>query len=148
MQLLSKEKDILPIREQYRIFDEILLDRIQNLMPRLMRECGVDMWLVICREYAEDPVFKTLTPMLVKNASRTSCFLFSLDARGNYEALSLSRPDPRLFPFYKQAYDPKQESQFEAIRRAVEERSPEHVAVNISEAVSYTHLTLPTILLV
>ena len=50
MQLLSKEKDILPIREQYRIFDEILLDRIQNLMPRLMRECGVDMWLVICRE--------------------------------------------------------------------------------------------------
>ena len=44
-----------------------------------------------------------------------------------------SRPDPRLFPFYKQAYDPKQESQFEAIRRAVEERSPEHVAVNISE---------------
>lgn len=133
MQLLSKEKDILPIREQYRIFDEILLDRIQNLMPRLMRECGVDMWLVICREYAEDPVFKTLTPMLVKNASRTSCFLFSLDARGNYEALSLSRPDPRLFPFYKQAYDPKQESQFEAIRRAVEERSPEHVAVNISE---------------
>ena len=120
MQLLSKEKDILPIREQYRIFDEILLDRIQNLMPRLMRECGVDMWLVICREYAEDPVFKTLTPMLVKNASRTSCFLFSLDARGNYEALSLSRPDPRLFPFYKQAYDPKQESQFEAIRRAVE----------------------------
>ena len=74
MQLLSKEKDILPIREQYRIFDEILLDRIQNLMPRLMRECGVDMWLVICREYAEDPVFKTLTPMLVKNASAPAAF--------------------------------------------------------------------------
>ena len=46
MQLLSKEKDILPIREQYRIFDEILLDRIQNLMPRLMRECGVDLSLI------------------------------------------------------------------------------------------------------
>jgi len=35
-------------------------------MPNLLKECGVDMWLVICREYNKDPVFKTLTPSLVK----------------------------------------------------------------------------------
>lgn len=133
MQLLKKESDIRSIREQYRVCDEILRERLEDLMPRLLRECGVDMWLVICREYNEDPVFKTLTPQLVKNASRTSCFLFSLDKNGTYEALSLSRPNPRLAPFYIQAYDPKTQDQYEAILKAVEERNPRRVAVNISE---------------
>ena len=98
MYLLTKENDILSIRDQYALCDEILKNRLEELMPQLLKECGVDMWLVICREYNEDPVFKTLTPQLVKNASRTSCFIFSLDSRGEYEALSLSRPNPRLAP--------------------------------------------------
>ena len=69
MKLLSKSQDILPIREQYSVCDEVLKDRLEHLMPKLLRECGVDMWLVLCREYNEDPVFKTLTPQLVKNIS-------------------------------------------------------------------------------
>lgn len=133
MHLLTKEKDILTIQEQYTLCDQILKDRLENLMPKLLKECGVDMWLVICREYNEDPVFKTLTPQLVKNASRTSCFLFSLDSSGQYEALSLSRPNPRLAPYYKQAYDPATQDQYDAIVKAVEERNPAKVAVNISE---------------
>ena len=133
MYLLTKENDILSIRDQYALCDEILKNRLEELMPQLLKECGVDMWLVICREYNEDPVFKTLTPQLVKNASRTSCFIFSLDSRGEYEALSLSRPNPRLAPFYKQAYDPSTQDQYDAIVKVVEERSPKKLAVNISE---------------
>lgn len=132
MKLLTKEEDIRTIRDQYALCDELLKDRLENLMPRLLKECGVDMWLVLCREYNEDPVFKTITPQLVKNASRTSCFIFSLDQNGKYEALSLSRPNPRLAPFYIQAYDPKAESQYDAIAKAVAQRSPRKVAVNIS----------------
>lgn len=132
MKLLAKERDIRSVRDQYALCDEILSDRIQNLMPKLLRETGVDMWLVICREYNEDPVFKTLVPKLVKNASRTSCFIFSLDKGGKYEALSLSRPNPRLSPFYTQAYDPKTQDQFEAIAKVVADRAPGKVAVNIS----------------
>ena len=62
MYLLTKENDILSIRDQYALCDEILKNRLEELMPQLLKECGVDMWLVICREYNEDPVFKTLTP--------------------------------------------------------------------------------------
>ncbi|MCI8538033.1 MAG: aminopeptidase P family protein [Oscillospiraceae bacterium] len=133
MQLLKKEADIRSIQEQYQVCDEILKERLDHLMPKLLKECGVDMWLVICREYNEDPVFKTLTPQLVKNASRTSCFIFSLDKNGTYEALSLSRPNPRLAPFYRQAYDPRTQDQYEAILKVVEDRNPNRVAVNISE---------------
>jgi hypothetical protein len=110
MKLLSKEKDIRTIREQYRIRDEILKDRLENLMPRLMKECGVEMWMVIGREYNEDPVFKTLVPSHVKTASRLSCLVFSLDKDGKYEAINLSRPDPRLSPYYIHAYTTKEKA--------------------------------------
>ena len=40
----------------------MLKDRLDNLLPALMRETGIDMWLVINREYAEDPVYLTLVP--------------------------------------------------------------------------------------
>lgn len=131
MKLLSKEKDIRPIREQYAIRDEILKDRLENLMPQLMRECGVDMWMVIGREYNEDPVFKTLTPSLVQTASRLSCLVFSIDKNGKYEAINLSRPDPRLSPYYTHAYTTK-EDQYDVIARTVLARDPEKIAVNVS----------------
>ena len=131
MKLLCKEKDILPIREQYRIRDEILKERLENLMPQILKECGVDMWLVAGREYNEDPVFKTLVPSLVKFASRLSCLVFCLDKAGNFEALNLSRPDPRLSPYYKHMYT-TQENQYDVIARVIKERNPSKVAVNVS----------------
>ena len=133
MPLLSKEKDIYPIREQHRIFDEILKDRLANLMPRLLKECCVDMWLVMCREYNEDPIFKTLVPSLVRTAGRLSCLIFSLDQNGQYEALNLSVPDPQLSSSYIHCYNPKEQNQFDAIAQAVNARNPRRIAVNISE---------------
>lgn len=131
MKLLSKERDIYSIREQYRIRDEILKDRLENLMPQLLKECGVDMWMVIGREYNEDPVFKTLVPARVKTASRLSCMVFSIDRDGKYEAINLSRPDPRLSPYYTHAYTTK-EDQYDVIARTVLERNPKKIAVNVS----------------
>ena len=79
MKLLNKDTDIYPLRKQYEIRDEILAYRLKELMPQLLKERGVDMWLVICREYNEDPVYKSLTPSLVRTASRLSCLAFSID---------------------------------------------------------------------
>ncbi|HAT66424.1 MAG TPA: Xaa-Pro aminopeptidase, partial [Flavobacteriaceae bacterium] len=46
---------ILPERERAKLKDEILADRFNNLLPKLMDETQIDMWLVISREYNEDP---------------------------------------------------------------------------------------------
>ena len=132
MKRLCKEKDILPMREQFQLCDEILKDRLQNLMPQLMKECGVEMWLIICSEYNEDPVFKTITPARMRNASRLVCLIFSLDKDGKYEALNLSRPNPAFSPYYTHCYDPKTQNQWEAIKKAVLDRNPSKVAVNVS----------------
>ena len=131
MKLLDKSRDIRSVREQFRIRDEILKDRLENLMPRLMREEGIDMWMVIGREYNEDPVFKTLTPSLVRTASRLSCFVFSLDSDGHYEAINLSRPDSRFSPHYTHAYTTK-EDQYDVIARTVLAKNPKRIAVNVS----------------
>ena len=46
------------------IQNTIVEERLDTLLPRLMREAGLDMWLVIAREYNDDPVFLSLTPTL------------------------------------------------------------------------------------
>ena len=119
------------LKEQYLLFDEILKERLHTLMPRLMRECGVEMWVVISREYNEDPIFKTLVPALVKNAGRTTCLVFSLDAEGNYEALNVSRPNPRFEGYYTQAMD-RLDDVYQALNRLIARKKPARVHVNIS----------------
>ena len=53
---------ILTMRERAQLVDELLNDKLVNTLPGLMRREGIDMWLVISREYNEDPVIETLLP--------------------------------------------------------------------------------------
>lgn len=119
------------VREQCALQDEILKDRLTTLMPRLMKECGVEMWVVPSREYNEDPIFRTLVPALVKNAGRTTCLVFCLDRDGRYEVLNVSRPNPRLAPFYKQAMD-RGDDVYQALNRLIAKKKPSKVHVNVS----------------
>lgn len=119
------------VKEQYQKFDEILKNRIHHLLPRLMKECGVEMWVVLSKEYNEDPVFHTLVPSLVKNASRLTCLVFTMDKEGNFEAISVSRPNPRFDGFYKKGMHPKDDP-LQALAHLIEERKPAEVAVDIS----------------
>src|SRR5687767_15750940 len=50
--------------------------RLERVLPKLMRKHGVQMWLVICREYNEDPVFFSLVSPTVFAARRRTIFVF------------------------------------------------------------------------
>ena len=67
--MLNKEKDLLILKEQYTQMDAWLSERIRTVLPALMQECEVNLWVVICSEYNEDPVFKTITPARMQTAS-------------------------------------------------------------------------------
>jgi len=54
---------VLSMRERADVQREVLLERLQTVLPLAMREAGVDMWLVLCQEDDLDPVFPTLLPM-------------------------------------------------------------------------------------
>lgn len=67
---------VLPHRERIEPVNRILEDRLTHLLPRLMREAGIDIWLVINREYNEDPVYLTLVPEPAFAARRTTMLVF------------------------------------------------------------------------
>ncbi|HEV3051698.1 MAG TPA: hypothetical protein VGX50_15440, partial [Longimicrobium sp.] len=48
------------LREQAQVRQEWLRLRLERVLPRLMREQGVQMWIIPVREYNEDPVFWAL----------------------------------------------------------------------------------------
>ncbi len=67
---------VLGERQRVEPVNRMLRDRLEYLLPRLMRETGIDLWLVVNREYAEDPVYLTLVPEPVFAARRTTMLVF------------------------------------------------------------------------
>ena len=61
---------ILPLKERAVLQDELLDERFKSVLPNLMRKNGIDMWVIIAREYNEDPVIKTMLPSTWLNARR------------------------------------------------------------------------------
>src|SRR5687767_10542598 len=64
------------LRQQAEIQQQWLSLRLERVLPKLMRKHGVQMWLVICREYNEDPVFYSLVSPTVFAARRRTIFVF------------------------------------------------------------------------
>ena len=62
---------ILSLRERARVQDAWLAERLETIVPRLMREQGVDMWVLIAREYLEDPVMTTMLNATSMRARRS-----------------------------------------------------------------------------
>jgi len=54
---------ILPLREQNDLVIRVLRKRLDEILPRAMRDAGIDMWLVLCQEDDYDPVFRTMIPI-------------------------------------------------------------------------------------
>ena len=126
---------ILPIEKQHKIKDEITKNRIDNIMPQVMKETGIDMWLILAAEYNEDPVFKTIVPGANANAARLTCIVFSIDKSGNYEAVSINKPNASLARFYKQLpYNT--DTQWETIKAYITKKNPSKIGVNISDVCS------------
>lgn len=83
--------DILSSPRRVEVENRILTERLEGLLPKLMTETGFDMWLVINREYAEDPVYFTLVPQPSFAARRTTMLVFFRKPDGTVEKLSVNR---------------------------------------------------------
>ena len=73
---VDDSKNILPLRERAEVMNAWLKWRLDNIVPMLMRREGIDMWLVINREYNEDPVYLSMVPEPHMYARRTSILIF------------------------------------------------------------------------
>ena len=85
-------QNILDLKNRASIIKDIQKDRIENLLPKLMKETGIDMWVIITREYNEDPIIKTLLPPTWLNARRRTILVFYYDSNINkVESAAISR---------------------------------------------------------
>ena len=73
---------ILAEKQRAEIVDKILEERLDTLLPELMRKHDVKMWIVISREYNEDPLLKTMLPSTWLSARRRTILLFYDEGEG------------------------------------------------------------------
>jgi hypothetical protein len=115
----------------------MLKDRLDNLLPALMRETGLDMWLVINREYAEDPVYLTLVPEPAFAARRTTMLVFfDRGAEKGVERLTVSRYPMK--GFYEAAWEGGEVAeQWKRLAAVIRERNPKKIGVNVSRDAAF-----------
>ena len=122
---------ILSLRERARLEDLWLARRLDTVVPALMRENGVDMWVLIAREYVEDPVVETMLDAKSLNARRRTILLFHDPGHGPIERLTVSRYD--LGGFFVPTWDPSaQPDQWARLAEIIEARDPRRIALNMS----------------
>lgn len=130
-------KRLPSMRGQAEIQQQWLKLRLEKVLPQLMRKHGVAMWLVICREYNEDPVYRSLTSPTVFAARRRTIFVFTDRGEKGIERLALGGgSNGGLYQVYR---DPDVENrelwgegQWALLRKLIAERDPKNIAVNIS----------------
>ncbi|MFN8439390.1 MAG: M24 family metallopeptidase [Caldilineaceae bacterium] len=127
----SYRSKILPLRAQMEVRNRWLKERLDTLIPELLRREGFDMWIVAAREYNEDPVIMTLLPEPSMAARRRTILIFNRKQDGTVERLTLDRYG--FGEFYTKGWDPTKEDQFACLKRVVAERKPQTIGLNVAE---------------
>jgi Xaa-Pro aminopeptidase len=130
--ILAADGHVLRQRERVDAVNRMLRDRLDNLLPALMRETEIDFWIVINREYAEDPLYLTLVPEPVFAARRTTMLVFhDRGGEAGVERLTVSRyPMPG---FYEPAWEGGEvDEQWRRLGAIIAERNPRRIGVNTS----------------
>jgi len=129
---LLNAQQILNEKERAIVIDEILDDRFNNLLPKLMDAADLDMWVVISREYNEDPVIKTMLPATWLNARRRTILLFYRNkAKNTIEKLAVARYN--VGKNIVSAWDKEEEpNQWKRLMQLISERNPKKIGLNYS----------------
>jgi hypothetical protein len=132
LSLCADAQVILPERERARVIDDILEDRLTNLLPQLMRREGIDMWVVVSREYNEDPVMQTMLPSTWLSARRRTIMVyFDRGVEKGIEKLAIARYD--VGNLLKGEWDINVEpDQWQALVKVIDDRNPKKIGLNFS----------------
>lgn len=129
----NSAQQILSLRDQSKVIDEILEDRLNHLLPKLMQKNKIDCWIVMCREYNEDPVLKTMLPSTWLSARRRTILVFYNNVKENkFEKLAIARYN--VGENIKASWDlNKFPNQWDALIDIIQTRNPNKIALNFSK---------------
>jgi Xaa-Pro aminopeptidase len=141
--------------EQQRWLDE----RMQSVLPALMKKHGVDMWVVPMREYNEDPVFSSIVSPTTFAARRRTIYLFydpcaavRADCARPFERLALGGTSQGgVFTVIRSTKKPSGpaggsvqaqaelwgDEQWQALKTEIEKRNPKAIAIDVSTVFAF-----------
>ncbi len=124
---------ILNARERAATENRILAARLDTIIPAIMREQGIDVWLLVAREYFEEPVVASMLDAENMHARRRTILIFHDPGNGKpVERLTVSRYG--LGGLFAPAWDPsKQPDQWQAVADIIAARDPAKIAINTSD---------------
>ena len=121
---------VLTHREQAPLVKSWIQKRFDTVLPSLMRREKIDMWIIVSREYNDDPVFRSMAPLTTYSSRRRTILVFH-ERGGTVDHLSIGRFDyDGLFKVVPTAND----EQWNGLRTLVAERDPQVIGINTSEA--------------
>ena len=137
------------LREQAALQQQWLQYRLDSVLPRLMRENGVEMWVVAMREYNEDPAFWSLVSPTTMFARRRTIYVFTDRGPRGIERLALGGGSQGgVYDAYvaRDTVDPSigrrpelvGQGQWDLLARLVRERDPKTIAVDISHTHAFS----------
>lgn len=124
---------ILSMKERAEVIDRWLEERVETVLPTVMRRAGIDMWIIIAREYNEDPVIKTLLPATWQSARRTTILIAYDPGEGKpLETFGMSRYNTgKLF---KTIWNKEEQpDQWQALAEMIQSKDPSKIGINKSE---------------
>jgi Xaa-Pro aminopeptidase len=123
---------ILPLKEQTQVIDRLLEEKVKTVLPELMRKNDIDMWIVMAREYNEDPVIRTLLPAIWHAARRRTVLVMNDGGEdAGIETLAVARYD--VGTVFKKSWDKKkQPDQWARLVEIIEQKNPTKIGLNFS----------------
>jgi len=123
---------VLTHREQAPLVKSWILKRFDTVLPALMQREGIDMWIIVSREYNDDPVFRSMAPPTTFSSRRRTILVFYNAGGGKpVDRVSIGRFDYdglfRVIPTHNDA-------QYDGLRKFVEDRDPKAIGINESDA--------------
>ena len=128
------------LRDQAAEQQDWLTMRLERVLPQLMADYDVRMWILSMREYAEDPVFWSITSPTTFAARRRSIYVITRRDDGTLERLALGGTSQGgVFEAFRSTRPaPTQPTaelvgneQWRLLRELVEDRDPENIVLNI-----------------
>jgi len=127
----AESPTILSMKDRAAFIDSTTEKRINTLLPTLMQQHNIDMWLMISREYNEDPILKTMLPATWLSARRTTILVLARNASGAVDAFAIA--PYKIGNVFKKAWDKQaQPNQWLALNELIEQYQPRNIALNTS----------------
>jgi Xaa-Pro aminopeptidase len=113
--------------------DSMLENRFESLLPELMKKAEVDMWVMISREYNEDPIMKTMLPSAWLSARRRTMMVFSYnEGEHKVEKIAIARYDVGKLLKGNWNIDVYPD-QYDALKEYIVSKNPKKIALNFSK---------------